>query len=127
MQMGKLRSLNLDLSLQHSNPSHGLKTQCFQQSPPRPHSEIFKEPQAVKFISYFGLCFWSFCLFRATPMVYGGSQAKGPIGAGAVGLHHSHSNTGYELRLRPIPQLTATPDPQPTERGQGSNQEPHGC
>ena len=28
--------------------------------------------------------------------------------------------------LQPTPQLTATPDPQPTERGQGSNPQPHG-
>ena len=33
--------------------------------------------------------YWSFCLFRATPSAYGGSQAGGPIGAVAVGLYHS--------------------------------------
>jgi len=38
-------------------------------------------------------------LFRATPMAYGGSQARGPIGAVAAGLRHSHSNTRSELRL----------------------------
>ena len=45
------------------------------------------------------LCFCLFTyllslLFRATPAVYGGSQARGQIGAAAAGLHHSHSNTG---------------------------------
>ena len=55
--------------------------------------------------------FWSFCLSRASPMAYGGSQARGPIGAIAAGLHQSHSNARSELRLQPIPQLTATPDP----------------
>ena len=30
-----------------------------------------------------------YCLFRATPVAYGGSQARGPIGAVAAGLHHS--------------------------------------
>ena len=35
-------------------------------------------------------------LFRATPESYGGSQARGPIGAIAAGLHHSYSNTGSE-------------------------------
>ena len=25
------------------------------------------------------VCFWSFCLFRVTPVAYGGSQARGPI------------------------------------------------
>ena len=44
----------------------------------------------------------------------------------AVGLHHSHNNAGPEPRLQPIPQLMATPDPQPTEQGQGLNMQPHG-
>ena len=52
-----------------------------------------------------------FCLFRAIPTAYGGSQARGPIGAVATGLHHSHSNARSEPCLRPIPQLMATPDP----------------
>ena len=42
-------------------------------------------------------------------MAYGGSQARGLIGAVASG--QSHSNTRSELRLRPTPQLTAMPDP----------------
>ena len=29
--------------------------------------------------------------FRATPVAYGCSQARGRIGAVAAGLHHSHS------------------------------------
>ena len=59
-----------------------------------------------------------FCLFpfsRATPSAYGGSQARGPIGAEAAGLHHSHSKAGSELHLGPTAQLTAMPDPEPTE------------
>ena len=52
-----------------------------------------------------------FGLFRATLAAYGGSQARGPIGAVAAGLYHSHSNVGSELHLRPIPQLTAMLDP----------------
>ena len=51
------------------------------------------------------------CPFRATPTAYGGSQARGLIGAVTEGLHHSHSNARSELRLQPTPQLTATPDP----------------
>ena len=43
-----------------------------------------------------------------------------------AGLHHSHSNVGSGLHLWSIPQLMATLDPQPTERGQGSNPHPHG-
>ena len=52
-----------------------------------------------------------FVFFRAAPTAHGGSQARGPIGAVAAGLHHSHSNTGSEPCLRPTPQLVAMPDP----------------
>ena len=48
--------------------------------------------------------------FRAAPAAYGGSQARGPIRATTASVHHSHSNAGSEPSLRPIPQLTATPD-----------------
>ena len=47
----------------------------------------------------------------APPAAYGGSQARGRIGAVATGLRQSHSNAGSEPHLRPTPQLTATPDP----------------
>ena len=33
--------------------------------------------------------------------------------------------TESEPHLQPIPQLTTTPDPCPTERGQGPNLHPH--
>ena len=46
--------------------------------------------------TFFGVFFF-FCLFRAAPAAHGGSQARGLIGAIAVGLHHSHSNMGSEL------------------------------
>ena len=49
--------------------------------------------------------------FRAEPEAYGGSQARGQIGATTVCLRHSHSNSGSELHLRPTPQLTALLDP----------------
>ena len=52
-----------------------------------------------------------FAFSRAAPMAYGGSQAKGLIGAVATSLNQSHSNMGSEPRLRPTPQLMATPDP----------------
>ena len=57
--------------------------------------------------------FWGgfFGLFRTAPATYGSSQARGRIGATAAGLHHSHSNTGSEPCLQPIPQLMATPAP----------------
>ena len=47
------------------------------------------------------------CLFSAAFAAYGGSQARSLIGAVATGLHHSHSNTGSKLCLRPTPQLRA--------------------
>ena len=55
-----------------------------------------------------------FCLFAiswATLVAYGGSQARGLIGAVAAGLCHSHSNAGSEPCLQPTPQLTAMLDP----------------
>ena len=36
-----------------------------------------------------------FCLFRAEPEAYGGSQARDPIGAVAASLRHSHSHSRY--------------------------------
>ena len=59
-------------------------------------------------------------------MTYGDSQVRGPIGAVAAGLLHSHGNARSEPSLQPTPQLMAMPDPQPTERGRGSNPQPHG-
>ena len=50
------------------------------------------------------------CLFKATPVAYGGSQARGTIRAVATGLRHSHSNARSEPHLQPTPQLTATLD-----------------
>ena len=52
-----------------------------------------------------------FYLFRATPMAYGSSQARGWIRMAVTGLHHSHSKARSELCLKPTPQLTGTPDP----------------
>ena len=52
-----------------------------------------------------------FLLFRATPVAYGLSQARGPIRATAAGLRHSHSNAISEPCLQPTPELTAIPDP----------------
>ena len=49
--------------------------------------------------------------FRATLTAYGSSQAKGPFGAAAASLHHSHRSKGSKPHLRPTPQLTEMPDP----------------
>ena len=59
-------------------------------------------------------------------MAYGISQARDQIGAVAPSLYHSHSNVGSELHLQRTPLLMATPDPQPTEQGQGLNPHPPG-
>ena len=56
---------------------------------------------------FFGLL----SLSRATPMAYGGFQARGRIGAEATGLRQSHSNARFKSRLQPTPQLRATLDP----------------
>ena len=69
---------------------------------------MLQEEGAYSFVC-FGFVFLP--SLRAAPTAYGGSQARGLIGAVAAGLHQSHSNTGSELRLQPTPQLTATLDP----------------
>ena len=75
---------------------------------------------------YLFIIYCLFAFFSATPAAYGGSQARGLIGAEAAGLHHSYSNTGSKLSLQPTPQLMAMLDPSPTEQGQGLNPPPHG-
>ncbi|MCA0768131.1 hypothetical protein KQW08_24770, partial [Vibrio vulnificus] len=62
------------------------------------------------FLSFFVVVVCFFAISWAAPMAYGGSQARGQIGAVATGLHQSHSKAGSEQSLRPTPQLTATPD-----------------
>ena len=87
--------------------------------------EIKKVTWERFFLFLFLFLFLFFCLFalsRAAPVAYGGSQARGLIGAVAAGLCHSHSNSGSE----PHPRPTAMLDPQSTEQGQGSNLQPHG-
>ena len=68
-------------------------------------------------------CFESYCStayhqsFLCVCVAYGGSQARGQIGAVAASLQHSHSNAGSEPCLQPIPELTETLYPQPTDWG----------
>ena len=38
--------------------------------------------------------FFLFCLFKATPVAYGSSQARDQISTAAAELHHNHSNAG---------------------------------
>ena len=46
------------------------------------------------FVCFVLFCFVFFLLFRAAPVAYGRSQARGRIRSTAAGLHHNHSNTG---------------------------------
>ena len=48
--------------------------------------------------SSLSICLFLF-LFRATPVTYINSQARGGIGAAVAGLHHSHSYEGSEPSL----------------------------
>ena len=75
-----------------------------------------------------GILFFPFIFFflRVTPVAYGSSQARSQIRTATASLHHSHSNTRSKPCLQPTLQLTATPDPEPTEQGQGFNLPPHG-
>ena len=87
-------------------------------------SSVFVSFQNLRFIHLLLVFACLFLLFRVPSTAYGSSQPRRWIRAAAVGLHHS--NSGSELPLWPIPQLTAMLDPQPTERGRGSNLHPHG-
>ena len=82
---------------------------------PSPNSKWF----FFVFVFVFFFCLLSFvvvvvvvivAISWAAPTAYGGSQARGLIGAVATGLRQSHSNAGSKPRLQPTPQLTATTD-----------------
>ena len=77
----------------------------------RPHSRHMEVPRRGGELEMHLLLSLFFFSFRAIPTAYGGSQARGRIGAVATGLHHSHSNAASEPHLQPTPQLTAMPDP----------------
>ena len=102
------------------NPSH------FRVKETAGYSQGPKRSLIIHTYIYIYFFFFVFCLLRAASRVYGGSQARGPNGAVATSLCHSHSNARSKLWLKCTPQLTATLDPQPTEQGQGSNLQPHG-
>jgi len=75
----------------------------------KPHFTAMVIPWTFFFFFFF--FFVLFAISWVAPAAYGGSQARGLIGAVATGLHQSHSNMGSEPCLQPTPQLTATPDP----------------
>ena len=75
------------------------------------YSDTTSSPLNIFSPFFFLFFFFSFCLFRAAPAAYGGSQTRGPIRAVAAGLRYSHSSAESEPRLQPTPQLMAMPDP----------------
>ena len=77
--------------------------------PEGPTSPVFFAPwpQTWTKMAFF---FFPLNLFWSAPEAYRDSPARGPIGAIATGLHHSHSSTGSEQCLKPTPQLTTTLD-----------------
>ena len=56
-----------------------------------------------KFLYFTTYRFFFFCLFRATPVAYGGFRARGLIRATAAGLYHSYSNARSKPHLRTAP------------------------
>ena len=72
-----------------------------------PHVWHVEVPSLFLFLFIF--CLFLLFLWAATT-AYGGSQARGRIGAVAAGLLQSHSHMGSEPCLQPISQLTAMPD-----------------
>ena len=56
---------------------------------------LFNRPKFINYSFFFGL----FAISWAAPMAYGGSQARGLIGAVATSLCQSHSNAGSEPHL----------------------------
>ena len=77
----------------------------------REKSNIIDGMFSLSFCFCFVLFCFVFCLFRAAPVAYGGSQARGPIRATAASLHHSHNNARSEPHLLPTTQLMAMSDP----------------
>ena len=66
-----------------------LKELCYQMVEAMYSCYWHQEAQSTIAHSFFLLIYLFFCLLMAAPMAYGWSQARGPIGAVAAGLHHS--------------------------------------
>ena len=65
----------------------------------QPPNIVISQVFLISSVHILGFFYFLFCLFRAEPTAYGGSRARGLIGATAATLHHSHSNVGSELHL----------------------------
>ena len=105
---------------------------CFGSCDFSPHTCVLEFVGITLFTSFY--CDFNFVillilfifLFRAVPKTYGNFQVTGRIGTEAASLHYSHFHVGFEPPLQLRPQLRATLDPRPTERGLGSNLHLHG-
>ena len=62
-------------------------------NPPQAQSAVLTGSLSRILLLYF---IYLFFIFRAAPSAYGSSQARGPNGAAAAGLSHSHSNMASE-------------------------------
>ena len=93
----------------------------------RHYTEILKaaRQQPVGSVREIQCCFVFWGVFRAAGAAYGSSKDRDRIRAIASATQDGVS-LGCKLHPRLTPQLMATPDPQPTERGQGSNPHPYG-
>ena len=65
----------------------------------RNSKSVYISTGARSILEFSWLFVFAFLLFRATPMAYGGSQARDLISTSAAGLRHSHSDVESELRL----------------------------
>ena len=73
---------------------------------------LFKQSGLSEMYLFFIFYFLFILPFSAAaPTAYGGSQARGLIGAVAAGLRQGRSTEGSEPSLWPTPQFTATRDP----------------
>jgi len=99
----------------HKENTIQMTLMCYRRSPLSP--KLASPTGLSAMVMVLGPCctfffFFVFLLFLwAAPAAYGGSQARGLIGAAATSLRQSHSNAGPESSLQPTPQLTATLDP----------------
>ena len=59
----------------------------------------------ITLLTFLFIYLFIYLAFTAAPRAYGSSQAGGQIGAIMDSLHHSYSNVGSKLCLRPTPQL----------------------
>ena len=76
---------------------------------------IGEEGEISNFFYFLSFFFLVFCLFRATHSAYGGSQARGRIGAVAAGLCHSntraepHHSSRQRRILNPLSKIGIEP------------------